>query len=383
MKKTRLYTYAAVALISTCLFSSCGSEPDEISVAGNETTQSSREEENETVQSSHEESETSQSFHEEESTSVQSSPAGAENESLQSSGIAPLHVSGTHLEDDNGNAVQLYGMSTHNLAWYPQFVEAETFQTLKEDWNTNCIRLAMYTYESGGYCSDGNRENLKRLVRDGIDYAAQLDMYVIIDWHVLNDRDPNVYVEDAKDFFAEMSADYKEYDNVIYEICNEPNGATTWDDIKKYADAVIPVIRENAPDSVILVGTPFWCQEIDKAAADPLPYENIMYTFHFYAATHQDDLRNRLETCLKSDLPVFVSEFGTCDASGNGGNDFTSSTKWLELLDRYEISYCCWNLANKAESSSVIQSSCDKLSNWTEDDLSESGNWIRNYFRGK
>ena len=110
------------------------------------------------------------------------------------------------------------------------------------------------------------------------------------------------------------------------------------------------MIREQKPDAVILVGTPTWSQEIDKAAASPLTFDNVMYTLHFYAGTHKDDLRNRLETCAQNNLPVFVSEFGMCDASGNGANDFDSTTKWLDLLNKYQISFCCWNLANKDES---------------------------------
>ena len=105
-----------------------------------------------------------------------------------------------------------------------------------------------------------------------------------------------------------------------------------------------------------------------------------MYTLHFYAGTHKDDLRNRLETCAQNNLPVFVSEFGMCDASGNGANDFDSTTKWLDLLNKYQISFCCWNLANKDESSSVFKATCTTLSDWTDEDFNESGRWIREYF---
>lgn len=141
------------------------------------------------------------------------------------------------------------------------------------------------------------------------------------------------------------------------------------------------MIREQKPDAVILVGTPTWSQEIDKAAASPLTFDNVMYTLHFYAGTHKDDLRNRLETCAQNNLPVFVSEFGMCDASGNGANDFDSTTKWLDLLNKYQISFCCWNLANKDESSSVFKATSTTLSDWTDEDFNESGRWIREYFR--
>ena len=151
--------------------------------------------------------------------------------------------------------------------------------------------------------------------------------------------------------------------------------------IKRYANEVIPVIRQNDSDAVIIVGTPTWSQEIDKAAEAPLEFDNVLYALHFYAATHTDWLRERLRGCAQKGLPVFVSEFGMCDANGNGNNDFVQAEQWLGLLDEYKIGYCCWNLANKAEASSVLQPSSQKLSGWTEEDLSESGKWISGYFR--
>lgn len=310
-------------------------------------------------------------------------------DALSSSGtvdtFAELHgalsVDGTKLVDQNGDPLRLYGMSTHGIAWFPQYVSYDTFRTLRDDWNTNCVRLALYTDEYNGYSSGGNQEELKSLIKNGIDYATDLGMYVIVDWHVLNDQDPNVHKEDALAFFREISSLYSDHTNILYEICNEPNGYATWDSVKSYADEVIPAIRENDPDAVILVGTPTWCQNIDQAAASPLAFDNVMYTLHFYAATHTDDLRSRLETAVNDGLPVFISEFGMCDASGNGGNNFDQADRWMELIDKYNISFFCWNLANKAETSSVLKSGCDKTADWTEEDLSESGHWIRERFQ--
>lgn len=294
-----------------------------------------------------------------------------------------LSVDGTDLVDQNGEKIQLYGVSTHGLAWFPQYVNEDAFRTLHDDWNINCVRLALYTDEYGGYANGGDKENLKSIIRNGIAYATSQDMYVIVDWHVLNDRDPNVHKADALAFFEEITTEYADYTNIIYEICNEPNGHATWESVKSYANEVIPVIRAHDEDAVILVGSPTWSQDIDKAAADPLDFDNIMYTLHFYADTHRESLRSRLETCIDNGLPVFISEFGTCDASGNGGNNFDQTSKWLELIENYNLSFFSWSLCNKAETSAVISPSCSKTSDWTEGELSETGKWLRNYFRGK
>lgn len=375
---------AVLAALGTCALAGCGRQD-----TSNEATTSASPETSaaitETISESTASSEQTSSSEASGAQPAETEPAVSEAPSVDDSTPfgqhGALHVENGKLTDADGNVVQLYGMSTHGIAWFPQYINYDSFRTLRDDWNTNCIRLAMYTAEYGGYCADGDKEQLKQLVRDGVSYATDLGMYVIVDWHILSDCDPNQNKDEAIAFFREMSEAFADNDNVLYEICNEPNSGTSWDSIKSYAEEVIPVIREQKPDAVILVGTPTWSQEIDKAAASPLTFDNVMYTLHFYAGTHKDDLRNRLETCAQNNLPVFVSEFGMCDASGNGANDFDSTTKWLDLLNKYQISFCCWNLANKDESSSVFKAASTALSDWTDEDFNESGRWIREYFR--
>ena len=309
------------------------------------------------------------------------SPGDAEPE--ETSALPPLHVEGTGLADPAGNAVLLRGVSTHGLAWFPGYVNAEFFRELHEEWNANVVRLAMYTAESGGYCTGGDKEQLKQLLRDGVRYAEEQGLYVIVDWHILSDGDPNRYAEEAKAFFAEMSAEFAPYDHVLYEICNEPNGAG-WSAVKAYAEQVIPLIRANDPDAVILVGTPTWSQDVDQAAADPITgYDDIMYTLHFYAATHRESLRSRLTAALDAGLPVFVSEYGICDASGNGAIDFTEADAWMELLNARGVGCVAWNLSNKAETSAMFTTSCTKTSGFVWDDLSASGQWVYEMLTGQ
>ena len=295
-----------------------------------------------------------------------------------------LRVQDGRLTDQNGAPVQLRGISTHGLAWFPEYVNEDCFRQLRQEWQANVIRLALYTAESGGYCTDGDRAALWKLVQDGVSYATQQDMYVIIDWHVLSEQNPNVYLEQAKAFFADAAECYADYDNVLYEICNEPNGQTGWSDIKSYAEAVIPVIREKDGDSIILIGTPNWSQAVEQAAADPIEgYDNLMYTLHFYAATHKDELRKSLTAASEAGLPVFVSEYGICDASGNGAIDEEQAQKWIDTMDSLGVSYVAWNLSNKAETSAILRSDCTKTSGFGWDDLSESGRWLYQLFTGK
>ena len=305
------------------------------------------------------------------------SAACAESEMDAPSRCGALQVTDGGLTDAKGNPVQLKGISTHGLAWYPDYVNIDCFRQLREEWGANVIRLAMYTAENGGYCTDGDRNALKTLIAKGVKFATQADMYVIIDWHILSDGNPLTYREEAKAFFDEMSRNYAGQVNVLYEICNEPNNGTTWSDVKRYAQEIIPIIRANDPDAVILVGTPNWCQYIGEAAADPIEgVENVMYTLHFYAASHREALRDEMTRAALGGLPVFVSEFGICDASGNGNIDEAEANRWVEVMDGLGISYVNWNLSNKDESSALLTRSCSRTSGFTAEDLSTSGRWV-------
>jgi len=308
-----------------------------------------------------------------------------------------LKVQGTKLvSQKTGKEVQLRGISTHGINWdvgYP-YVSKAAFQTLRDKYGVNAIRLAMYTTEYYGYCDKAGapesqeqvQKTLQERIDTGVKAASELGMYVIIDWHVLNDQNPNKYKKQAKTFFKTMTNRYKNYDNVLYEICNEPNGDTSWSEIKKYAQDVIPVIRENDADAVVIVGTPVWSQNVDEAANSPLAssYGNVMYTLHFYSATHttsSDIFQRRFKEAHEKGLPIMVTEFGVSEASGNGSMNTDEAEKWLKCLDNYGISYFAWSLSNKDETASLLKSS--KTSGWTTSDLSPAGKWVLGRYKKK
>ena len=293
-----------------------------------------------------------------------------------------LQVVGTKLVDQYGNPYQLKGASTHGMAWFPQYVSYDTFKYLKESFGVNVVRLAMYTAEYNGYSEGGDKNYLKNLVKQGVQAATDLGLYVIIDWHILADQTPHKYKGDAVEFFREMSSTYKNYDNVIYEICNEPNGSTSWADIKAYANEIIPVIRANDKDAIIIVGTPTWSQDVDLASKDKITgYDNIMYALHFYAATHKQWLRDKAQAAINNGCALFVSEFSICDASGSGGIDVNEANKWIEFLNKNNISYVGWNLSNKAETSAMFQSWCGKISGFDDSELTEWAKWLRSVIK--
>lgn len=293
------------------------------------------------------------------------------------SSCGQLRVLDGKLCSASGEPVMLRGVSLNGLITSESFLNETLFRELSADDGVNLIRLAMYTYGVGtiGYCTKGDKERHKADVALGVELAEAADMYVIIDWHILSDGDPNTYLEDAKAFFAEMAERFADSPNVLYEICNEPNGVD-WATVKRYAEQIIPVIRAQAPEAVILVGNPDWSKELDSVAADPLDAENVLYSFHFYAATHGQDYRERVERLSRAGLPIFVTEFGVTAASGGLPRDLESADAWIELLEQEKISYCMWSFSKVAEACSAIRSTVPKYDGFTREDYTETGLWL-------
>ncbi|MCU7728461.1 glycoside hydrolase family 5 protein [Actinoplanes sp. KI2] len=268
-----------------------------------------------------------------------------------------LSVCGVHLCNQSGTAIQLRGMSSHGLQFFPNCVNANSLAALRNDWKADFVRLSMYVQE-GGLASDPTGFTAK--VNGLVDDATALGLYVVVDFHILTPGDPNFNLGLAKTFFANVTAKHAGNTNVLYEIANEPNGVR-WTAIKSYADQVIPVIRKSAPESVVLVGTRGFSSlgltdgsDEKEILADPIDFKNVMYTFHFYAASHGAD-RRAVVARAATELPLFVTEFGSQTFTGDGTNDFASTTAWLDLLKANKISYGMWSFSDGHESNSVFK----------------------------
>ncbi|MFG3100834.1 cellulase family glycosylhydrolase [Streptomyces sp. NPDC048182] len=268
-----------------------------------------------------------------------------------------LHVCGTNLCNQYNRPIQLRGMSTHGLQWFSSCYNTASLDALAKDWKADLLRTAMYVQE-GGYETDPAGYTAK--VNSLVDAADARGMYALIDFHTLTPGDPTYNLARAKTFFASVAARNAAKKNVIYEITNEPNGVS-WATIKSYAEQVIPVIRAADPDAVVVVGTRGWSSlgvsdgsNESEIVANPVNATNIMYTFHFYAASHTDTYRAAVSRAATK-LPLFVTEFGTVTYTGGGAVDQASSKAWLDLLDSLKISYANWTYSDANEGSAAFK----------------------------
>lgn len=273
------------------------------------------------------------------------------------------------LVDENGEDFQLRGMSTHGIGWYPNYINAGAMKSVSE-YGGNVMRIAMYTEADSGYLSDPERS--MNIVLQAIENAKAMDMYVIIDWHILDDGDPNKYLDKAITFFDAVASRYPDDPAIIYEVCNEPNHVA-WNDIKKYAYSICPVIRQYSPRAVIILGTPDYSFDLDSPLNEPFEQENILYAFHFYAGLHKDF--SILKRAEESELPVIVSEWGV-GKNADGELLLDMGGSFVSYLNENGISWCAWSLCNKDEPYSVIRPDCNKLSGWQESDLTETGKLV-------
>lgn len=289
---------------------------------------------------------------------------------------AALAVRDGRLTDTSGNPVQLRGMSTHGIAWFPQYAGTEAFAFVKKC-GGNAVRIAMYTDTENGYLADP--EYNKQLVSQAVSDALELGLYVIIDWHILSDGNPMDHVTEAADFFRSVAREYRKEPHLLYEIANEPNGVS-WDVITEYADKIIPVIRKENPAAVVIVGTPEYSSVLDNAMRKPLPYENILYAYHFYAGEKVSF--RELNKAVEEHFPVMVSEWGIGQGR-DGVPAYEAGQSFASYLNEQGISWCAWSFCNKDEPYSLLRPDCDKPGNFTMDDLSDVGRIYAEAMRGK
>ena len=294
-----------------------------------------------------------------------------------------LHVDGLQVKDKYDQPFTLRGASTHGMHWGDgeTFLNKTAFQNLRDEWGVNMVRLVSYVTQ-GGY-TDGAKDKLDKHIREGVSDLTDLGMYAIIDWHV-HAENPNDKKSEAIQFFDTYSKKYKDQSNIIYEICNEPTG-TPWNQLRPYAVDVVNTIRANDPDAIIVVGTNTWSQNVDEVATNggKLNDSNVMYTIHFYSGSHGESLREKVRTALKAGTPVFCTEFGVCDASGNGGFNLEEADRWIDFFEENGISYCCWSLSKKNESASMLSPECNKVNGFTNADLGATGAWLINTYRSR
>ena len=287
-----------------------------------------------------------------------------------------LRIDQNKIVDKNNHPICLAGNSFFwsNDNWGGEkFYTPEVVSWLKIDWNTKIVRASMGVEDPGGYLD--NKISNKNRVKTIVDAAINEGIYVIIDWHSHHAED---YTNEAVLFFKEMATIYGEYNNIIYEIYNEPLDISWSEIIKPYAIEVISMIRSIDPNNIIVVGTPEWSQRVDLAAADPIDgYSNIAYTLHFYTIYHHQWLRDRASAALDDGIAIFITEWGSI-----GYTQIDSeANKWMNWCFANKISHVNWAVNDKEEEWSIVVPRASTTGNWTDNELTDAGKLAKNIIK--
>ena len=286
-----------------------------------------------------------------------------------------LKVQNGVMVNSRNEAPQLRGISLSWSIWGGRkYYNPDVVNWLADDFKINLLRISMAVEPDSGYLKDPVAQ--EKLVTGVVDAAIKKGLYVLIDWH---DHHADKNLQQSKAFFAKMAQRYNGVPNVIYEIWNEPE-KEAWPTIKNYAVEVIKEIRKYDQKNIIVVGSPFWDQHVDVAAKDPITGQNnIAYSFHFYASdnNHQEGLMARADEAIRLQLPLFVTEWGVGEANGDGIFDLQRNAKWMNWMEKHQLSWANWNITDKKETTAILMPGANTRGKWSTAELTPAGQYIR------
>ena len=315
--------------------------------------------------------------------------------------VKPLQVEGTVLyAGDEPFCARGVSFGWHNI--WPRFYNEAAAEKIVSVWGAPILRAAIGVDDHaksdnpdchGGYITEP--EFALECLCSVIDGAVRSGAYVIVDWH-----SHTLHKAEAEEFFAKVAELYKDCPNVIYELFNEPVSRefedsrdyseptqesldAYWAELKDYAESIISIIdKTSSCHPLILMGCPRWDQAIDAAARNPITtYDNLMYTVHFYAATHKGWLRDRTDRAIEAGLPVFISECAACEASGDGPVDEESWNEWNDWAAERGITMLTWSISDKAETCSMFTPEASSEGPWSDDVIKPWGKTVKEWLR--
>lgn len=262
-----------------------------------------------------------------------------------------LRVEGSKIVNSEGDAVVLKGISTFGIQNCEGFFTPEVVKTLAEDWGSDVLRISLTGDKNiEGYLKDP--EKYFDMVCKICDMCIDQGIYVIVDWDVAYVEEADENKDDAVDFFNRLSAIYSDSSNIIYEVNNYPlfyeepdddsdEEANEWEDvIKPFASEVITAVRENNPDSIVIVGLPDKGRDFEKVSESWLEFENIIYGCRVFSGSNKQEMRDSITSLLENEVCVFVTEWSFCTDDCKGGIFEKESDKWAEFMSANQISWC-------------------------------------------
>ncbi|WP_459191298.1 sugar-binding protein [Halosimplex sp. J119] len=274
------------------------------------------------------------------------------------SDLPALATDGKWLVDEDGNEVVLRGLATVEPLWGMNYADQrgadywESLDRLTDEsngWYPSVVRIPCTTeYEKLGI-----ETYAERFLDPIVEHCADNGVYALIDHHLVKEYESDETDRLMRTFWETVAPRYADDSHVLYELYNEPTEPAHWGDDeaawsawKEIAQPWVDLVREHAPETPLVVGSPRWTSLPHMAVEDPFEGKNLVYAGHIYPDNGQPGEFDDTYGAPAEDVPVMITEFGW-DATSDSDVDQGTTSGWgdpfFEWLESYEnVSWIGW-----------------------------------------
>ncbi len=276
--------------------------------------------------------------------------------------LGRVSVNGSNFVAEDGTVIVFRGLSTSDPdklvddgIWSKAY-----FEEIKK-WGANLVRFPIHPRA----WNERGPEAYLKILDDGIQWAGELGLYVILDWHSIGNLRTEVFQADMYDttkketynFWRTMARKYGDNPTVaFYELYNEPTtynhqlGTLTWAYWSELMTEIITIIRANGGKGIPLVAGFNWAYDLTPIRDQPLPVEGIAYVSHPYPQKRPHPWPEKWTNdwgFVKDKYPVILTEIGFSGPEDPGAHvPVISDESYGEAITNYcdekGISYVVW-----------------------------------------
>ncbi len=246
-----------------------------------------------------------------------------------------IAVQGNHFVNPTGETIVFRGLALSDPAallergqWSRRYFEEA------KKWNANIVRIPVHPE---AWRKMGEQAYLARL-DEAVQWAGELGMYVIIDWHTIGNLLTGIYHlpmyvtsrDETFRFWYTIAERYKANPGVVmYELYNEPTnregnmGRLPWVEYKKLIEELIYMIQKINPRAITLVAGFNWGYDLSYVRDEPIGFPNVAYVTHPYPQKRRENWEDNWQRdwgFVAAKYPVIATEFGFMDINGPGAH---------------------------------------------------------------
>jgi hypothetical protein len=308
-----------------------------------------------------------------------------------SGSLPALTVVGNHLQDPTGKTIVLRGSSLIDIGALYTYggqgaggIVARIDEVASAGVQGHVVRMPVYPEidYNGGHptCSPlpypvgtgpsttctpkmplSASDYVAKVLTPAVDYATSKNLYVIIDFHQIDNATTGTSAADATTFWTDIAPRFAAYRNVLYEVFNEPiDAAVSWAALKPVVQGWVDTVRASAPDNLIVVPSNDWDQHGGDAASDPPRGTNLVYTAHIYVNNWNQAFQAQVALAVKA-APVFISEWGY---TGADATSHAWGTALQTLVEADGASWTAWVTDNAWSPNMFADTSLSQLTDF-------------------